>query len=285
MMQDVRTENDALIEVARESARIAAGPVLVEPGKLYAFPTADGVQLLDLDEDTYTDRLPAPSRKTGTVVVEDIDSFSAYWNKHRDEGSEVYVDVDKRRLTAVLNAHTSEGPRWRDHTLVLQLKTTRTWSEWVAGDRKALAQQTFAEFVEDHLAEITEPSAADMLEIATTFQAKAKVSFSSVTSLSSGNRSLAFEEQTDATAGAKGRLEVPSHFRIVVKPLELPVPEGDDPLAYGIEARFRYRIDRGQLYVIYLLDDPAAVLRDAVLSVVAKVESDHGITVMRGTPA
>jgi uncharacterized protein YfdQ (DUF2303 family) len=279
-----RTENDAVIQVAQEAARAKAAGTPVEIGQMYAFPKTDGYSLLDLDSAAFDSRRPTPRRKTGGVTVVDPASFAAYYSKHSDDGSEVYVDVDKRRITAILDAHTGDGPRWQAHTLTLALQPTKAWTDWAGHDRKPMAQEAFADFIEDHLADIVNPSAADMLEVAQSLQTKSKVSFSSSSILASGARRLIFEEETAATAGSKGQLEVPSHFKIAVKPLELPVAEGEDPIAYKVEARFRYRIDRGALHITYLLDDPAAVMRDAVLAVVERVEQELGVTVLRGTP-
>lgn len=281
----IRTENDAIIEIAEEAARAQTEPVQLVPGTIYAFPTAGGPELVDLDTDEYTKRLPIPQRKTGATTVETVASFSSYYAKHSDEDSETYVNVDRRIITAVLNAHSQETPRWGDHRLHLQLKCTRSWTEWTANDRKWLPQREFAEFIEEHLGDIREPAAAEMLEMAQNFQAKTTVKFASGTRLSSGEMTLNWEETTDATAGAKGHIKIPSTFKIAVKCLELPVVEGWDPVVYGLDARFRYRIERGQLAVSYLLDDSAAVLRDAVLAVVEQVEDGLGIEVLRGTPA
>ncbi|MFI6814456.1 DUF2303 family protein [Nonomuraea sp. NPDC050328] len=280
-----RTENDAVIEIAQHAARAQAQATELEPGKLYAFPTEHGPELVDLASPAYTSRLAAPQRKTGDTIVTNVASYAAYYTKHADDDSETYVDVTRRTITTILDAHTKDGPRWGHHRLHLRLATTDSWNAWLANDRKQLTQREFAEFIEDHLADIREPAAADMLEIASTFQAKTKVSFASATRLSTGDTNLVWEETTDATAGAKGNLKVPTSFKIAIQCLDLPIPEGEDPVVYGIEARFRYRVERGQLYVTYLLGDPAAVLRDAVLSVVKQVEEGLGIEVLHGAPA
>lgn len=284
-MSDVRTENDAVIQIAQEAARAQAAGIPVEAGKMYAFPTADGVELVDLDTDKYTNRLPVPQRKTGTVTVEDVDSFAAYYDKHGDAHTETFVDVERRRITAVLDAHTPGAPRWGQHRLVLQLQATDAWKAWMGNDRKELTQQAFAEFIEDHLVDIQEPIAADMLEIVTTFQAQTKVNFGSAVRLSDGTRRLTWEEDTTASAGAKGNLVVPTTFKIAVKPLELPVADGEDPVYWGISARFRYRVQGGQLKVAYLLEEPSAIMRDAVLAVVGQVEAGLAVSVLRGNPA
>lgn len=297
-MPDVRTENDAVIGIAQEAARAQAAPVAVQPGNMYAFPTADGYKLLDLDNDGYTDRLPTPQRKQGTTTVEDVGSFESYFRKHADNDTDTYVNIDQLRLTAVLNAHTPKGPRWGDHRLVLQLRTTRAWAAWTAHDGKWLTQRDFAEHIEERLEDIHEPAAATMLELAQSFQAKTTVKFASGTRLDSGAMNLTWEETTDATAGQKGNIKIPATFKLLLPCLELPVVKADGdgetdsedeskgPVFYAIEARFRYRIERGGgLSIGYLLDDPAAKLRDAVLDVVGQVESALGVGVMRGTPA
>lgn len=283
MTEVIRTENDAIIEIAEEAARAQAEPVLLEPGSIYAFPTAQGPEIVDMG--IYVDRLPAPQRKRGKTVVDDVASFQAYYAKHSDEDSETYVNVDHRTITTVLDAHSQESPRWGDHRLMLQLKCTRAWNAWLALDGKWLTQREFAEHIEARLEDIREPAAAEMLELAQSFQAKTTVKFASGTRLSSGDMTLNWEETTDATAGAKGQIKIPSTFKIAVKCLELPVVEGEDPVVYGIEARFRYRIERGNLVIGYILNEPAAVLRDAVLAVVGQVEGGLGIEVLRGTPA
>lgn len=284
-MSDIRTENDAVIQIAQDAARAESNGVPLELGQVYAFPTANGPQVLDMGKDAYLGRLHTPQRKQGTTTVEDIESFLTYYAKHADASTETYVDVDARRITAVLNAHGTDGPRWGDHRVTLQLKCTRAWEAWTRFDRKPLTQQEFAEHIEDHLDDIIEPQPALLLEIATTFQAKQKVSFSSATRLNSGDVNISWEETTDATAGSKSQLKVPTEFKIAVVCLELPVPEGEDPVVHGMQARFRYRIDRGHLQVTYLLANPQEVLRDAVLAVVGKVEKALTIKVLRGTPA
>ncbi|WP_166427777.1 DUF2303 family protein [Nonomuraea mesophila] len=280
-----RTENDAVIQVAQEAARAAAGATPLDIGTVYMVPTADGPRLLDLDTTEHRQRLAAPRRKTGRTVVEDVGSFLAYFRKHADADTETYVNVHARAITAVLNAPTADAPRWGDHRLILQLCTTDAWDAWAGNDRRWLPQREFTDFLEEHLSDIREPAAAELLEIATTFHAKTTVKFASATRLASGDANLVWEETTDASAGAKGNLKVPTEFKIAVKCLELPVAEGEDPVVYGLGARFRYRIERGELRVMYLLDDPAAVLRDAVLAVVGQVEKAAEITILRGMPA
>lgn len=267
-----RTEADAISEVAR----IATEPHELTPGSIYAFATPNGIEKIDLDLDKYRD---TPRRKTGTVRVEDLDSFFAYWGKHADEDSELFVNVDKHTITAVLDANQTTGPRWGEHRLVLTLKTTDRWKAWTAYDRQELRQVQFAEFIEDHLDDIRTPAAAEMLEIATTFQAASKVRFTSNVRLTSGQRTLSWEETVDAKAGETGKLTVPSEFVIGVAPFDFC------EAVFEINARFRYRMNNGNLIVLYLLNDPDRAVRDAMLDLVKQIEDKTQRTVMRGTPA
>lgn len=266
-----RTEADSIAEVAR----LATEPHQLDPGKIHALATPKGVQIIDLDLDKYR---TTPRRKTGTVHVEDLGSFLTYWHKHSDTNSELYVNVEKHYITAVLDANTAAGPRWGQHRLILALKTTDKWKAWAGNDRRALPQRDFAEFIEDHLDDIRAPAAAEMLEIASTFQANTKVRFTSNVRLSSGQRTLQWEETVDARAGTTGKLTVPGEFTIGIAPFDFAD-------AYEINARFRYRMNGGDLIVQYLLNDPAAVIRDAVLDVVGQIEEQTKASVMRGTPA
>lgn len=279
----------AIIDVATQ----AAGPHELEAETIYGWISPDGnIKTLDLTGDAYLD---LPKRKRGTVYVDDLDSFIHYWNKHSDPFSEIYVNVDKHYITAVLDAHTSadweDGARWQDHRLVLKMATSRRWDDWVRADRQTMSQLDWAEFIEDHLDDIREPTAATMLEIAQTFQTSSTVKFGSTQVLANGDRRLHWEETTNATAGEAGKLTVPSSFLVGVAPF-------DWSEAYEVTARFRYRVSQGKLSVCYLLDDPAAVIRDAVLDIVTLLEerlNDDGsgdassedrprVKVMRGTP-
>ncbi|TYK47177.1 DUF2303 family protein [Actinomadura decatromicini] len=280
MTEMTRTENDAAIEQARQ----AAGPAVfdVREPQVAVFHTPTGLEIVDLDDDRYAARAERPRRKQGTTVVRDVDSFALYFRKHADENTETYVDLDEGVITAVLDAHEPDAdlPRWGTHRVKLVLTPTEPWKRWTGRDRKYWPQVEFAEFLEDNLPDIAnEPvPAAAMLEIARTFQAKTRVSFSSGVVAESGDIRLKYEETTDTSGGAKGNLDVPRAFAIGVAPF-------DDCEPYRIEARLRHRIQGSALHLAYLLDRPEDVIRDAVKTVVTKVEEATGARIMRGAPA
>jgi len=247
----------------------------LEVGKFYVFNTPSGIADVDLTGPEHTG---IPPRKSGTTLVRDARSWTAYFTKHSSPASEVYADSERLTVTAVLNAHASDTPSWGDHRLRLELRTTDAWKQWMRNDGELLDQETFAEFLQDHLPELLEPSSADMLEIAQSLQAATKVDFQSGVRLASGQRQFQYVETTTTKAGQKGQLTVPETFVIGLVPFE-----GSE--GYRLTARLRYRItDRG-LRMGYKLERPADILRTAFTDVVNVIDGDIEQPVLNGTPA
>lgn len=281
------TDTDNAAEVIRELAFAATEPHELEAGAIYTFMTRNGPQVINLTGDEYRD---FPRRKQGTVIVADVASFACYYGRHADEDSEVFADADVLTVTAVLDAHRRRGelpgvdeisePRWQEHRLVLGLNFTPEWKAWHGHDRDMMPQARFAEFIEDHIADIN-PSGpctgADLLEMAQQFQAVNKVQFSSGTRLATGETQFGYTETIEAKAGQRGQITIPGAF-------ELGIRVFDDLDPYKVKARFRYRMNDGALQLGYHLDDPERKVRDAVQLVVQKVSDACGITIMSGRP-
>jgi uncharacterized protein YfdQ (DUF2303 family) len=204
----------SVIDIAQQAAK----PEALETGNYYVVTTAAGVQRVDLTGPEHTGK---PPRKSGTTTVRDATSFTAYFEKHADEHTEVYADAERLTVTAVLDAHTKDEARWSGHRLTLSLRQTEAWKQWLALDGKLQGQEQFAEFLEDHLPELRNPSAAEMLEIAQSIQATSNVDFQSGIRLSSGQRQIQYVETATAKAGQKGQLTIPEVFTIGLVPFEI----------------------------------------------------------------
>lgn len=250
------TENYDLIQTAQE----AIGAQQLEPGIYW-----DGVRgaLVDIRAQLHEEATLPPDRKTGAYTVTDVPSFVSYFQKHGEDHSEVWANVNTGTVRAVINAHSDDAGH-QDHTGTLQLATTDDWKEWTASDGKLMSQMEFAEFIEDHLPNFETPSAADMLELAQTFQATTKVDFASSQRVKSGETQLTYQEQQSATAGKKGSLAIPDTFTLGLVPFE------GGP-AYKVSARFRYRIQGSTLALGYRLTRPKDVRKAAFTEVVANV--------------
>lgn len=266
------------IQAVIDTAQRAVDPVELDLGNVYAVATANGdVKTLDLTGDQYRDQ---PKRKTGTIQVRDVPTLAELWMKHGvADISEIYADRDALAVTAVFDAHGRDETGWSKYRAVLALKFSEAYKAWTGLDGRLMPQEQFAEFLEDNRADIREPSAAELLEVAQTLQGTSKVDWQAGHRLVDGQRRIAFLETAEAKAGAKGELAIPTEITIGV-----PVFDGAT-VAHAFTARFRHRIEGGHLRLMYKLDRPADVVTAAFEGVVTDVAQACGATVLRGTPA
>lgn len=259
---------DAAIRAGAALADTTVIPATEEGAGTLAVVVPDGYKLevRTLDDECL---LPTPRRKTGKVTVRDAASFLAYWGKHHDEASEVFADEQAGTVTGVINAHGSGygGAAWGDHRVTLQMIHTPGWKRWLALSGKLVGQVEFAEHIEMSLPEVVEPSASDMLELAQTFEAKKSVDFESSDRLTSGERRLTYKETIQSKAGERGQIDIPQKLVLALTPWS-----GGE--TYRIDAHFRYRIDRGDLLLGYVLDRPEDLLQHAFAELVGQLRSE-----------
>lgn len=259
--------------VAELATRAARAETVVIGGRsvLVSVTPQGAIHTADLDQ--YGTR---PQRKTGFVALHESASFSTYVSEHADDGTTLYGDWRALSIIAVLDDHGAE-PGWAQHRATLRLRTTPEWDRWVGANGKLVDQQAFAEFIEDNLADIREPPAADLLEIAQSFQAANKVSFSSGLRIASGEVQLTYREEIAATAGRDGKLQVPSEFELQLAPFEGAAP-------YKVKARLRYRIREGRLAIGFALVRHEDVIRTAFTEEANGIAETTGRTVLMGAP-
>lgn len=272
------------VQAIVDTTYAAAGPRELDPETRYAVvvPGADHesghLEIIEPQPDQFRE---TPRRPSGTTVVYDVDSLKVLWEKHSLPFSEVFGDPERFVIHAVLNADqgASAAPGFRDHRLELVCKQTPAWLAWNAFDGKMLEQREFAEFIEERVSDIVEPTGADMLELAQSFEATTSAQFKSATVLSSGQRSIQYEETIAAKAGQTGTLEIPKDFVVGLIPFE-GMTEG-----YRVTARFRYRLRNGHLSLGFKLDRPEDVIRNAFLDRCRDASEATGSQVIIGRPA
>ncbi len=221
---------------------------------------------------------PAPHRKRGTVHVRDTDGLLAYLDLQVDDTRPViYYDPEKFSAVAVLNGHTDAGPGWGDHRAELQLQATPEWQAWAAIDRRFLAATEFAEFIEEWRHTISDPPTADLLDMVRSFRATTKVAFRQEVVDKSGARALEYVEETAATAGSKGQLEIPDGFGLVLAPFV-----GAD--AKALPARFRYRLTGSSVSFGVVLEQPAQVAKAAFDAELARIGQHAPFVLINGRP-
>jgi uncharacterized protein YfdQ (DUF2303 family) len=260
-----RTEADAVAELAQESARY---------GQTYD-PHGDRAITFDVlrsDERVHVDSMERyaskPDRRRGTTTVTAVDSFALLLARPEHEESVIFADETRQSLTAVID-YTG----WRDHRIILQMMLSDQFTRWKKSNGDYVAQTTFAEFIQDSAADIVNPTAADMLELAQSFQATKSVDFTSSNRISNGQVQLSYRETIDAQAGNAGQLEVPEQFT-----LHIPIWRGG--AVVEVKAALRYRIEHQQLrigYKILHLDDlMRAAFEHVTDEIASKLDTGHG---------
>lgn len=254
-----------------DAARTGADPVPIDAGERFA--AHRDVRVIGPDE-TYEQQ---PWRKRGSVTALAADSFAEYANRHAEPYAEVWADLERQKLVAVLNPH-AESAGWGDHRVEYQVRPTVAWAKWSARDGSLVRQDVLAEHFEDRLTDFVTPDGAHMLELIQSFQATVGVNFESAKRLDNGERQLVYKETVDARAGRTGQFEIPAQFELALKPFE-----GAD--AYKVTCRFRYRITEGALAVGYQIVQPDELMSAAFADVVFAVEDslNKSHVVYRGT--
>jgi len=276
MSENTRTENDVVAELA---AKAAATPEVligdIDHLQGVVLPTGTTFQQIDLEK-----YLPEPARVRGAVTVDDPASLVAYISRfEQEQRGAVYADIDTCTVKAVLNGPADgDTPGWGDHTATLALRKSIEWERWAGRDREYMGQADFAELLEEGIDEIVEPPAADLMELALTFQASTSASFKQGTNLSNGARQLTYEEQIDARAGSTGQVVIPKTFLLRLKPF-------DGSEAVAVEARLRYRLREGRLTLAFFLDEPRNVIRDSFRTVVNDIVDSTQVNVYYGRRA
>jgi uncharacterized protein YfdQ (DUF2303 family) len=233
--------------------------------------TDERIETVDLER-----LLATPRRERGLVVVHEPADFAAYVHRLENPATTVWADDTALSVTAVFNDHTPDSAGWRDHTAVLQVRRDPDWQAWLARDGQLDGQAEFAEHLEDQARVIVDPDAATMLEVATSFHARRNASFSRASRLDTGDVQLAWNEETTASAGASGRLEVPRQFTLLLSPFIGVAP-------VEVVARLRYRLRDGRLGIGYKLDRPDLAERAAFVDIRASIANTITSPVVSGT--
>jgi uncharacterized protein YfdQ (DUF2303 family) len=230
-----------VVEIER-MAKAAVAPQFkqYEDGSTYAVFNDGRVQPIMLD---------APRRKTGEMQVGDLASLIAYVQKHKEAGTLILVGWDGPRLyaRATIDHHESIDAGWRNHACVAKVPPSPAWVAWLEKDRADMGQAEFATWLEDHLVNVVEPTAADMLETVKTLEATQGASFRGAVRLHNGDRAIHYQQTTEAKAGETGQLVIPRQM-VLRMPLILGGPVRE------FTARFKYRVVPGGVALRYEIE-------------------------------
>ena len=275
MTEVEKPETMVLCEELTNLATAAVAPVVVGNYQHVVVPPDYKVEDISAEIEK---QQATPNRKRGTVQLKDLDSILAYMaDQAAAAHTYVFADPDQRKITAVFNDQRAVEAGWRDHRAEFKAEYTPEFSKWLSKDKTQFGQTEFAEFIEDNMADITEPAATSLLEMATTIQAKTDINFASAKRLQNGQVQLQYTEVIDARAGANGAMEIPKEFALGLRIFK----NGD---GYKLKARLKYRLHSGQIKFWFELDRPERSIEDAFAGYVATLREKSGYQVLLGTP-
>lgn len=268
-LDSATTEAAAIVSLA-EAAESAQRPIVhSNSGGVPRLFVPEGYTVKDLESE-----LPRPQRLRGTVNLTSMASFIAYVKQYKGSREvAVYKNEADNTVTAVFDHHSATETGWGSHRAVVKMTPDTRFSGWLGLNGKTLSQMEFADFLEDHLSEIRDPNASELLEIITDLKVKTGISSQHTKNLRNGNISLVWEENSTESR------EVPARFTVQVPVFSTSV------LAYEFTARLRYRFKERQLVWVFLIDRLVELKRASWNREIAALEELTGVCpVFDGVP-
>ncbi|GAB5535271.1 MAG: DUF2303 family protein [Rubricoccaceae bacterium] len=222
--------------------------------------------------------LPADYIKSSKTVVSVeafrrlITRFGLHAENGSDPGSPVatFADKDNAKYVAHLDYHTGEGPGRCAHTVHLTVAKTPQWLTWNRANKQKMNQVEFAEFIENNIEDIREPSGASVLTAVTHLNATRNQTIRSQVSLENGNHIF---KTTDETKG-DSTIAFPSEMTLG---LAVFTGDADQVTHYGIRTRVRFSNKDGEgLLMWYEMVGIEQVLEKAANEIMSQVEAIVG---------
>lgn len=224
-------------------------------------------------------RLELPQHPIATVKLRDAASFIRYVNDHKADRSRIYATLEPARFLCVFDDFETSAVEdevrgqadWRQFRAEFTVPASREWLTWTAANRKHMSQLAFAEFLQDQLPDVVEPSGADLLSLSLDFEASQSGQFVSSQRLQDGSHNLVWKADNSG-----GSVKLPE----IIK-LSFPVFENEQQRE--LQARLRYRV-KDSLAIWYELIRPHKVLETAFRETMARVADETGLPLLLGTP-
>lgn len=233
-----------------------------------------------------------PERKRGKIWFQDADSLIKFIQKHREEGTEIYIDANFSNgdigVLAVINGDTVAAAGWRDFIGIYNAQKTHAAKEWLGMDKQATNQAKFAHFLTGNARDIVAqspenpeakyPSAAEVLDFALNLEYTEKTTFKQGYREQDGRINFTFESEDSGKTTQQ--LKMFEKFGIAFTPFL----NGD---SYFVEALLKFRIDKnnGQLLLWFELQQIHAVMERAARDVAALLQAQFSdIPIYYGKP-
>lgn len=207
-----------------------------------------------------------PARIKQEPTFETPEGFTSYVNTFKRPNSRIFASLNNRRVVAMLDYHGTDdmeanaGPSWITHRATYPAQYHPLFSAWAGLHDKQIQQAAFAEFLQDHAEDAVKPDPADLMEVASKFEAVRNVDFKSAINISTGERQFRYDEK-DSPSGA---IAMPKAI-LLRTPIFVGCPEVD----WGV--RLNYNISDGKLFFRVMVHRFEELLEREFESLVASI--------------
>lgn len=227
-----------------------------------------------------------PRRTTGSIKLDEIDSFIDYINRHKIPAcTSIYCLADYEKgdigFDAIINDNQggADMPHWRDHIVTYHPAKSFEWKRWSNKHKQPMSQIEFAMFLEENLRDIASvdsmPTGQQLLEMALSFEANQDMRFKSAMRLQNGGVQMSLVQDDDAQTIAKMQM---------FDKISIGIPVFWNGAAYRVDARLRYRVRDGKLTFWYELIRPDRVIEDAAKQLISTIREKTGVFFYFGNP-
>ena len=222
-----------------------------------------------------------PYRKQGTTYLHDTASLIKFVKKHKQDGTEIYIDADFSKgdisVIAILNGDTSQGAGFSDHRAIFHPNHTPDASEWLSHNGKRMNQADFAAFLTNNARQIVSsnpdnanaklPTGAEVLDFASNLEYTEKTTFKQGYREQDGRINFTF--QSEDAGKNEQNLKMYEKFGIAFT----PYLNGD---SFFVEAALKFRIDKnnGALVLWYELQQVHKVMEQAARGIAETLQTE-----------
>ena len=271
-------EHTAEATIIASLAQKAATPARFSENGIPVVALAEGITLHSLE---HLNDFPArtQARVSLTTLADHIAYIKAQCAGNEAQNTVLFADRNALRFHTLLNYHGRSEPSWLDHSVTTTLALSKQLQTWLTKAGTWMPQEQFAEFLDENLGDIQEPTPATVLDFVECLQCTRKESFRSALNQTTGEVQFVWEK-ANAT---DERTSIVRDFT-----LGIPVWHRGDPFA--IKARLQHRIkeaDNGKAGVNFRfklehLDRIQDTLWDEAITKLRTELADHA-TIYEGT--
>lgn len=224
--------------------------------------------------------MQTPARKSGTFEMHDTASLIKFVQKHKQEGTQIYIDADfksgKIAVKAAINGHTANAADWFDFSAIYQPRHTAAAENWLKYNIEKMNQAQFAHFLTNNARNIVSknpandvavyPTAAEVLDFALNLEYTEKTTFKQGYREQDGRINFTF--QSEDAGQTEKQLKMFERFGLSFTPYQ-----GGD--SYFVEALLKFRIDKnsGALVLWYELQQIDAVIEQAAQDIATSLQT------------